>query len=1122
MSIQTECTGHTLQADSAASEQLLTEPHSSSRPTTSRRGLRRTAGWLVLTCLAVVLLATAALAWALNDPARIKAAVESLVSQSTGRGLTVNGDFELRAGRWLTVQATDVSWANSTAGTEPVMASAAELTASVDLLSLARGKLVLDGVAITGGLVVLEWLPDGRLNWSLGDADSSADKSQPEPLPVYLMQAELRAIELRVLHPALQAPLSIDIDTARHTADADDRLNLDVQARLDEQPVNLSGFIGPLPELVVAGAVAFDLQLSTAISTLSATGDFDWLAGLANPDLRLQLTSADIATTLRALQLPATTTGRAEFDATVVTEAAGIDIRAGGRFGEFRLDSEFAVNDLQSLDGLTLTLASTGPSARRLGELAGVSALPDAPYTLSARAYNSPDGLLIEDVSVDAGPLQMSAAGSVGGFPAFTDIDMKLNVSSASAAAVAGLFGVATAPAAPLSLTATIARDGAEQADAVTAELRVGKATATVDGMLTEAEGFAGTTLNWRFSSTDVGQLVSRTQLAVAPNLALTASGTVVKDVTKLRVRDGTARLGTTRLKFSGTAPTSGSGGAAELTVAAAGDSLQALLANLNIAGGAAGAFTFDAVVESVPGSIRVSAIDFVAPRARVSGELNLQTASSEVNFDLAGTGSHLADIVPDLPGYSPPAAPFTITARGRVAGGTVFAIEKVAGSIGAATLSVAGTLALEPQLTATDIAIDIEGPDITELGTFAEWPFAPADFALAASTSGTAGEVVINDLVARLGDNSVNGKLRFVPGTTPTVNIELVSPRLNLDELLPQPEVPDQPAKTRLFGDEPLPFAYLANLNGFARVQASNVVINARSLRAVEAVVELQDGVLRAERLRADTELGNFTGFGSIAPGTAGHKLTLELAGEDISLSTTAVTAAASAALPKYALDARLTATGNTPRALAASANGYVWLVGGGGTIPRLDLGLLLGDFFDQLVRTLNPFTTKSTATQVVCQGAYFEVTDGRMQTSPNLVYQTSDVVIVAAGYVDLGSEKIDFTFETTPRKGIGVSLDDIVTPFTKVGGTLTQPRLTVDKQGTVVQGGAAAATGGLSILAKSLWGRWVGSRKLCEKAAERAVDTRTARDAQHVPDLARMLEATAAGKAAGAQAPE
>jgi hypothetical protein len=94
----------------------------------------------------------------------------------------------------------------------------------------------------------------------------------------------------------------------------------------------------------------------------------------------------------------------------------------------------------------------------------------------------------------------------------------------------------------------------------------------------------------------------------------------------------------------------------------------------------------------------------------------------------------------------------------------------------------------------------------------------------------------------------------------------------------------------------------------------------------------------------------------------------------------------------------------------------------------------------------------------------------------------------------------------ETTPRKGVGISVNDFVSPFTKVSGTFSNPRIVIDPTGSAVKGSAAVVTGGLSIIGTSLWRRWISTRKVCEKAGERALQERRKRDPENVPDLEKM----------------
>jgi len=91
--------------------------------------------------------------------------------------------------------------------------------------------------------------------------------------------------------------------------------------------------------------------------------------------------------------------------------------------------------------------------------------------------------------------------------------------------------------------------------------------------------------------------------------------------------------------------------------------------------------------------------------------------------------------------------------------------------------------------------------------------------------------------------------------------------------------------------------------------------------------------------------------------------------------------------------------------------------------------------------------------------------------------VTRTDKLDIAAAGLIDLKTERIDIQFKAAPRSGIGLSAAGLVHPYVKVGGSLAQPGLVFDSTGALISGGAAVATSGLSIVAKSLFDRVSGA---------------------------------------------
>lgn len=159
------------------------------------------------------------------------------------------------------------------------------------------------------------------------------------------------------------------------------------------------------------------------------------------------------------------------------------------------------------------------------------------------------------------------------------------------------------------------------------------------------------------------------------------------------------------------------------------------------------------------------------------------------------------------------------------------------------------------------------------------------------------------------------------------------------------------------------------------------------------------------------------------------------------------------------------------------------------------------MGDFPSEVLGKINPFVKKRDHIMVDCTGVYLEVESGILSTAPTVVFLGDQILITGSGNIDLATEKIDFELETTPAKGLGISASELVDPFTRIGGTLSEPLMVLDAESAAIQGGAAVATGGLSLLAKGLWKRWVGSHDICEKVEEEARKIRQKRDPDNVP---------------------
>jgi hypothetical protein len=145
-----------------------------------------------------------------------------------------------------------------------------------------------------------------------------------------------------------------------------------------------------------------------------------------------------------------------------------------------------------------------------------------------------------------------------------------------------------------------------------------------------------------------------------------------------------------------------------------------------------------------------------------------------------------------------------------------------------------------------------------------------------------------------------------------------------------------------------------------------------------------------------------------------------------------------------------------------------------------------LYGDMLNEILATINPFKKADGKSTIECVVLPVEVNAGMLGLNPEAFMRTNRVSIVTNASIDLKSEKLEMTFRSTPRKGLTISAGEIFNPFVMVVGTLAAPRLAVDAKGSLISGGAAVATGGLSILARATWDRLVRSGDPCETAAQ------------------------------------
>lgn len=327
----------------------------------------------------------------------LKGPITKRVTEATGRALVIEGD--LRAvWSWLhpTFRAERVRFANAPWGRAEPMFRAEAVEASISVLALLAGRVVIPGVHVERGELSLEQTADGRRNWVL------QDKAEEES-------------RVRIQHLTLDDGLLHYVDAGRGidlTADlATDPtgVHFQVAGRYGESPLKAAGHAGHVLSLRDA-STPFPLAgtLKVGPTELSVDGTLTGIVGLERIDTKLELSgrSLDELYDLIGVALPGTnpyrTRGRLvrekdlvryeDFTAKVGrSDLAGvIEVSTAGRRPFMKGDLRAKVLNLGDLG--PLVGADRAPKKKRQN---GV--LPDAPF--SPDRWDSVDA----DVSISAG-----------------------------------------------------------------------------------------------------------------------------------------------------------------------------------------------------------------------------------------------------------------------------------------------------------------------------------------------------------------------------------------------------------------------------------------------------------------------------------------------------------------------------------------------------------------------------------------------------------------------------------------------------------------------------------------------------------------------------------------------
>lgn len=846
------------------------------------------------------------------------------------------------------------------------------------------------------------------------------------------------------------------------------------------------------------GPLILSLTGKAGISQIEARGSFANLRDFQDIDIEIRASGPDLGELLRVAQIDHARDAPFEIDIDAERHGLTVEIgRANMQFAQSTLEISARMPQFPSLEDATLRIDLQGSDLERFRRLTGLPGAATGPFSLGFEVTEGGGERELGHLEFRTDLIELSASGELGPPPRHVGTKLNFNIRTEDLARVGGAWQVPNLPARPVAAGGgiEILADGIRIIEPVV--VRMDGVTARLTGTVRTEAWLAGSTLDFEVDGPDLAGLVNAFYpVSRIPALGFVATGKLAMEPGVMVFRNASAELGTTTLDIDGRLALNRGIEGSRFAVAARGPAFEELVRDI-------------ADLDVRPGDFRLSGNFAVTPDAFAFSSVSLERAFAEADldisigrrpdvprlaFDARASGRDVRVLLRRLDAYSADEAPFTADARGEWNDGHL-AIDRLDVSVGDARASAQGTLDYGDASAESRLELQASIPDLASLGSLDGRRFGSQPLTWRSTITGGNGQLDISDLDATIGTSRITGSVSYKAGAVPVLDVNLVSPSLVLLPLL-EPEgetgVPvtaeEEPPSpdARVIPDVAVPFDAMRKLDGSLRVRIGELRRGMLELTDVETDATLGAGVLEISRFGFGARSGRLDGQARIDPADGKGKASLRMSARQLALGLHPSNRDLQFSGD---LDVDLESAGTNLRSIAANANGVIFLDSRGGRFENSSLGsLYFGSFLQELFATLNPFVKTEPYTSLDCMIIPLEITGGSASTVPNSLIRTNKIEIATHGRVNLANEKLDISVRTVPRKGIVMSAAELVNPYFKVGGTLARPVMAVDEQGVLITGGAAVATGGISIIAKAVWDRISRAPDPCTDTAARA----------------------------------
>lgn len=869
-------------------------------------------------------------------------------------------------------------------------------------------------------------------------------------------------------------------------------------ARLLRIPEHGSGDIDLSGSLVEEddGKLVLSIDGNLGRVQVDAAGYFSDLQDLEQFDVDLVMSSPDLGQILGLLGIQELAGVAAELSLDAERNGPSVLIRqAHVSIAEAELDFNARLPAFPSLDNSSLHLEIVGQRFEQFREILNLPNGATGPYSMAFDMNLSEDGVEVLQLDIESTLLKLKANGQLSDAPDYVGSELQFDAELKSLADISAVYGSGSFSDRPLTIKGrvSLAEGGIETRGPVS--IRSRDLVADVDGFLALTAGVIGSDFSFQLGGSNLAALVDEfASIEYIPTEAYELEGRVQLRPGDYRLEAIRGVVGRSSVAVDGVINSTDPLAGTEITFKAEGPAIEELASVIEQLGIRPGPYSLGATLSLENDAIRFDDIDFSRERGQIQGELKLAFPDSglEADFDLQAAGSDIRSFVGPAGQFEIAEAPFSVNARGMLRGKRV-SLNRLNMSVGEAKANASGDFNFAKSSRSTKFAIELIIPNLAKLGSINGRSMREQRFALNANVDGGGGLLRIDDLNARLGNSDIRGNVRFEKGDIPNLFIEVQSDSVRFAPLMDEQELEYDPAPVfndgRLIPDIEIPFDGMKHLNARIKIDIGELHRDALNVTDLRADLELLEGVLTLHEFGMQAPVGWLQARGSLDPANGTGKMTFAASGRDVALGFSELDVNLDG---RSNFDIDLQSSGVNVRSLAANLNGIVYLHATNIMVPENQfLKRLYGDMLNEIVSTINPFSKSSTKDHLLeCVVLPLEITKGAMIANPYMLVLNPSARMVIKSSINLESEKLNLQFQTTPRKGISISAAEIINPYVKIVGTLARPTLAVDEQGVLISGGAAVATGGLSILAKAAWQRLSRDKNPCRTAAEQSVD--------------------------------